>query len=96
MSIKSQIQKLDPGAVVELFELDLTKLGGPVLRFHAGTNKLSQPVVWKAEVYEPFPIKAEGFDLSTNGTLPAPIVTVSNVGGHHTFHHQPLMNPGPL
>lgn len=81
MSIKNEIQKLSTTAVIELFVLDATSLGGRVTRFHAGTNVLLQPVVWQGETYEPFPMTIEGFDASTKGELPRPTVEVSNIGG---------------
>jgi lambda family phage minor tail protein L len=37
-------------------------------------------IVFKANTYNPFPIKAEGFEWSTSGTLPRPKLTVSNIG----------------
>lgn len=82
MGIKSEIQSLSPSALIELFEIDMTNLeGGDVLRFHAGTNKLQQPVVWQGIEYTPLPIEAEGFDLSSKGTLPRPKVRIANVDG---------------
>lgn len=34
MTIEADIQKLEPGALIELFELDMTSLSGDILRFH--------------------------------------------------------------
>jgi lambda family phage minor tail protein L len=79
--ITSEIQKLAPSAVIELFELDATALGGDVVRFHAGTNELRANVVWQGETYNRFPVKAEGFEMATNGQLPRPRMVVSNVLG---------------
>ena len=71
-----------PGvAVIELFELDLTTFGDQVYRFHAGTNELSQPIVWQGNTYTPFPVKAEGFDLNGRGQLPRPKLAAANVSG---------------
>jgi phage-related protein len=82
MTIKSDIQSLSPGAVVELFELDATNIpGGTISYFHAGTNELSKPVAWQSLTYSPLPIEATGFDITTNGTLPRPRFKVANVGG---------------
>lgn len=81
INLTGEIQKLEPSAVVELFELDATNCGGPVLYFHAGTNGLLQPVVWKGVTYTPFPLQATGFDLSAKGQLPRPKLTVSNAAG---------------
>jgi len=79
--IQSDIQKLEPGALIELFVIDATALGGGVSHFHAGTNSLSQPLVWQGVQYAPFPIKAEGFEYNGRGQSPRPKVTVSDVFG---------------
>lgn len=84
MSLSAEIQKLAPSAVIELFELDLTDLGDQVYRFHAGTNELSQNIVWNGETYTRFPVQAEGFDLTGNGQIPRPRLSVSNVFGSIT------------
>ena len=82
MSIANEIQKLSPSAIVELFVLDATNMpDGERLYFHAGTNQLTQPVVWQGVSYQPFPIEAEGFDKSTQGSLPRPKMRVANVDG---------------
>lgn len=81
MSIKKEIQKLDPSGIIDLFVLDTTALGGGVVRYHSGVNEKGSPVVWKGDAYDPFPIKAIGFDKSSKGKLPRPIIEISNIGG---------------
>lgn len=81
MSIQAEIQKLAPSARVELFEVDLTALGDTVYRFHAGTNELTQPLVWQGETYQPWPAQASGFDYNTSGQLPRPKLVLGNVVG---------------
>lgn len=80
-TITSEIQKLEPSAVIELFELDLTTFGDQVYRFHAGTNGLSQSIVWQENTYLPFPIKVEGFDFNGRGQMPRPKLMAANVTG---------------
>lgn len=77
-SITSEIQKLEPSAVIELYELDATVIGGDLLRFHAGTNKLNQNVIWQGNEYVRYPIAATGFEYSTSGSLPRPKIQISN------------------
>jgi lambda family phage minor tail protein L len=84
MSISTDIQKLEPGAIIELFEVDLTPFGGDLLRFHAGTNQLTQDIVWQGETYVAFPIRATGFEFSGQGQSPRPKMLVSNVFGSIT------------
>jgi lambda family phage minor tail protein L len=76
------IQGLNPGSIIELFVLDATGIaGGALSRFHAGTNQVSTDVVWQGNTYTAFPVKAEGFEITSKGTLPRPTMTISNVGG---------------
>jgi lambda family phage minor tail protein L len=82
MSIRSDIQKLDPGARIELFELDTSMItGGAVDRFHNGVNALGTDVVWQGNTYTRFPIEASGFEWNGQGSLPRPRVKVANVSG---------------
>lgn len=95
MTIEQDIQRLDPGKMVTLFEVDLspitkTHTEDDHLYFHSGTNELSQPVTWtsrdwddvmRAHAYNPFPIKVEGFEASTKGVAARPTMTVANVTG---------------
>jgi lambda family phage minor tail protein L len=78
-SITSEIQKLAPSAVIELFEIDATSLGGSVFMFHAGTNQISTSIVWQGNTYARFPIQASGFEFNGKGQLPRPRLSVSNV-----------------
>lgn len=78
-SIQSEIQKLEPSAIIELFELDATALGLPdVLRFHAGTNQLNQNIVWQGNSYTRYPLEVSGFDYIGDGSIPRPKMRVSN------------------
>lgn len=72
---------LSQTAPVELWDLDVTPLGGPLLRLCNQTNELGQPVVWQGNTYNPMPIEAQGFERRTNGSFPRPSVRVSNVFG---------------
>lgn len=82
-SITSEIQKLDPSGVVELFVLDATAFGGEedIYYFHAGTNGLKANITWQAQEYTAYPIEATGFDYITGEQIPRPRLRVSNVSG---------------
>jgi lambda family phage minor tail protein L len=80
-SITSEIQKLAPSAVIELFVLDLALFGQGPVRFHAGTNALRQRVVWQGLAYDAFPLEVEGFEFNGNGQVPRPRLRVANVTG---------------
>lgn len=79
--IESDIQQLHPGALVDLFELDATALGGEVLRWHSGVNGLGNNIVWQGNTYARFPVEASGFAKSGQGQLPRPRIKVANVTG---------------
>ena len=81
MSVASDIQTLEPGSIVDLFELDLTALGDTVRRFHPGRNSLLSDIFWNGNEYVAFPIKADGFEASGNGKMPRPTIKVANVTG---------------
>lgn len=80
-TITSEIQKLAPSAVIELFELDTTAFAGDIYYFHAGTNGLRTRVTWQGQAYEPFPVQVTGFEYNGNGQLPRPKLVVANVTG---------------
>jgi lambda family phage minor tail protein L len=74
----SEVQKLSPSAIIELFEIDLTPKGGTVLRFHAGTNELNQNLVFNGLTYTRYPVEVTGFAQSGTGGFPRPILKASN------------------
>ncbi|EOY9307039.1 phage minor tail protein L, partial [Acinetobacter baumannii] len=77
----AEIQSLSPTAEVELFVIDTTKFGGDVIRFCSGVNAFHQPIYWQGERYDPLPIEASDFDVSSQGTLPTPKLILANVSG---------------
>lgn len=79
VELNSELSKLEPSAIIELFELDATALGGDLLLFHAGTNGLSQNVVWQGQTYVRYPIEITGFEFSGQGQFPRPKMSASNV-----------------
>jgi lambda family phage minor tail protein L len=81
VSITAQIQTLAPSAVIELYVLDLTTLGGPVVYYHGGTNGLNGPVVWQGTTYYAFPVQMTGLEYNGRGQLPKPKVQVANTAG---------------
>lgn len=81
----SELQKIAPSSIIELFELQLnTVLHGTndIYRFHAGASLNSNDdIVWAGNDYIRMPLEAEGFEYSGNGQLPRPKIRVSNVLG---------------
>ena len=90
-AIVSNLQNINPSAIIELFVLTLKEglnyaTGNPdsvttVYRFHAGSSlKDNGEIVWAGNSYQRFPVKAEGFAFQ-KGMLPRPTLTVSNALG---------------
>ena len=79
--IISDLQKTNPSAIIELFELELdSTLHGAttIYRFHAGSNlDLNGKVVWQGNEYLRYPVQASGFAFQ-KGQLPRPQITISN------------------
>ena len=80
----SEVQKINPSAIIELFTLQLdTSLHGAntVYRFHAGSNlNANGQIVWASNSYLRFPIEATGFKYQ-RGQIPRPKFIVSNALG---------------
>lgn len=78
MPITTDIQKLEPGRLIELYELDAQTLGADSLYFHgypqAGT------ITWQGKSYLPWSITSEGFKRTSEGQQASPSVTVGNIG----------------
>ena len=81
----SALQEINPGAVIELFtlQLDATLHGSTTIyRFHNGANlNVNGEVVWAGNSYLRFPIECTGFEFTGTGTLPRPTISVSNIFG---------------
>ena len=82
-SIQEQLQSLEPSAIIELFQLELTQaVNGvdQVYYYHAGTNELTADVVFNGLTYSATAIEVDGFEASTKGVLPRPTMRIANTG----------------
>ena len=84
-SVYADVSALDPGTVIELFELhyDSTLHGSSdILRWHAGSNaNVTGNITWNGNAYTRIPVKADGFEYTNAGSLPRPTLTVANLDG---------------
>jgi lambda family phage minor tail protein L len=78
MSYNADIQKLEPGERVQLFEMDATPAGGQILRWHNYTQ--AGPIVWQGESFYPWAVQIEGLGRTGQGQQPVPTLIVSNIG----------------
>lgn len=83
-SLTSELQAINPGAIIELFQLELNAAQhgfDQTYYFHAGLNELLAQVIWNGQAYQALPIEADGFEYSGNGQLPRPKLRAANVLG---------------
>lgn len=76
MPVNADIQRLVPGALVSLFDIDMTVLGGGILRYAPGTLQ-DAAVRWRGNAYIAMPIIADGFETAGRGQLPTPSLTIA-------------------
>lgn len=79
MTITADIQQLEPGGLIELFEVDCTAIGGDMLRFHAHLQSTS--IFWQENEYKPWPVQATGFEHTSASQQPSPTLSVANLNG---------------
>lgn len=84
MAIKSHIQRFDLGEEVVLFEIDLVEFGLGIIRITPATKTNSAAVSFGGQIYSPHPVRAEGFEISTVGSLPRPRVSIANLDNSFT------------
>lgn len=85
-----ELATLEQNTLLDLFEVDMRDLTsksgnkGELYRFYAGTNEFQQPIVWQGKTYQPFGVKAEGFQMSGQGPSNRPTLTIANLNGFVT------------
>jgi lambda family phage minor tail protein L len=90
--LNSDIQTLEPGNEIILFEIDGSAFGADVIRFHAHNipyssddlNKAEIPprvIFWQAQEYHAWPAKLEGLEVNSDGSPSSPMLTVANIDG---------------
>lgn len=93
--LNTDIQLLEPGSVVRLFEIDGTAFGADVMRFHAhntphtpeeieaaqlsGDPLPAKVIWWQGLQYYPWPAQVEGLESNSDGAPASPTLTVGNV-----------------
>lgn len=76
--IAKEVQKLNPSARIELYELDASLAGGGIERIHNYVN--DGDIVWQGYVYAPAAFEAEGFAVSQDSQT-RPTFTMANPNG---------------
>ena len=87
-SAYEELAKINPSAIIELFELRLDSTlhgSNDIYRFHAGANAdISGNIVFNGSSYVRIAIKGDGFEYTNTGTLPRPTLSISNLDGTMT------------
>jgi lambda family phage minor tail protein L len=83
---------LAPSTLVTLFEIDIGQIGfnrnliseseleeqvDTVFRFHNNVKTTSSTIIWRNKSYVAAPISAEGFEITSNGPLPTPKLSMT-------------------
>ena len=100
MALITDIQKLEPGGEVRLFEIDGSEYGADVLRFHGhaiphtpqelasaanSPNELpAKSIFWQGNEYAAWPVTIEGLGADSDGTATRPTFIAGNVSGRVT------------
>nr|BAR24734.1 Phage minor tail protein L [uncultured Mediterranean phage uvMED]BAR24811.1 Phage minor tail protein L [uncultured Mediterranean phage uvMED]BAR24830.1 Phage minor tail protein L [uncultured Mediterranean phage uvMED]BAR24890.1 Phage minor tail protein L [uncultured Mediterranean phage uvMED] len=80
--LAEELLRLEPTAVIDLFEVELTAAVNGVddtLRYHAGLNGITETIKFGGVSYPAVPVEVDGFEFSAKGTLPRPTLRVANI-----------------
>ena len=87
-SVYADVSVLAPNAIIELFELELDAAlhgANTIYYWHAGANAgVTGNIVFNGKSYVRLPVEASGFDYTSTGSLPRPIIRVANLMGDIT------------
>lgn len=79
--IAETVENIAQPVMVELFDIDLTAIGGELLHLCNDTNEKGKAIVFGGVAYQPYPIKADGFEVTGQGASPRPKLIISNLLG---------------
>lgn len=78
MSLPADVQQLEVGSIVVLFEVDASDIGAETYRFHPYGSGI---ITFQGIDYDPWRMEASGFELSGNSS-PTPKLRMENFGGY--------------
>ena len=81
-ALTSNLQSINPSAVIELFQLELnaTQHGVDQTYYFSGPEQFgNNGITFGGQLYTLLPLEAEGFAYTGQGSLPRPTLKVSNV-----------------
>lgn len=74
------VQTSNPGAIVQLFLLDATSVGGEVVHF-VQSSEANEPVSFNGITFTPVDVEMTGFETAGTGALPTPHLKLANTNG---------------
>jgi lambda family phage minor tail protein L len=83
--IASDIQQLELGEAITLFDLDTTVIGGDSIYHFTpnvavdSTSEEASSIYFNSVEYLPIDLQLEGFEVTSEGTQPRPTITVANI-----------------
>jgi lambda family phage minor tail protein L len=81
MTISAEVQKLQPDALVTMFILDTTPIGGDTIFRFTPKQAETGDVSFGGNIYTAIDIEATGFAWDGRGSFPRPKLRVANIGG---------------
>ncbi|MGB6924825.1 phage minor tail protein L [Psychrobacter sp.] len=88
--LSSDLQKLSVSGLVTLYELDATKLGAGVMRWHGHQSRedwqlidpnqteIKSDIIWQGQTYTPVAIQTDGLDRRSDGSPSTPSLVIGN------------------
>ncbi|NYS36569.1 phage minor tail protein L, partial [Streptococcus danieliae] len=77
----NELTQTELSAQIELWEIDLTVMGGERYFFCNQANEKGGPIIWQGRAYQPYPIRGDGFEMKGKGPSSRPTIEVSNLFG---------------
>lgn len=77
----AELQKLEPDTIIELFQLDTVKFGGPVYCFHNQRTQGGGTLSFGGDAYQAMSLEATGFAWNGTDQQPVPTITISSLNG---------------
>lgn len=79
MPLNSDFQKPTVDGLITLFELDASKLGAGILRFHGHNHDKNDGVItFRAKAYNPQALSVTGLEMRSDGRASTPTLTLAN------------------
>lgn len=92
--LSSDLQKLSVTGLVTLYELDATKLGAGIFRWHGHVSSdswriiddtviddgatVKRDIIWQGQTYSPMPIQTDGLEVRGDGKASTPSLALAN------------------